>query len=259
MQGRYHYLRLNPLSVAELNIETQDDFMALLTLSGFPEPFFSGSAVEKKRWAREYRHRLIQEDLQNLENVQNISNIELMMLRLPDLVASPLSINSLREDLQVSHRSVDTWLKIFERLYAVFRLSPFGAPQIRAVKKEQKHYHYDWSLPKEPGAQFENCIAVHLRKWVQYEIDTQGRELELRYFRDVDGREVDFILLEDGEPFLAVECKWKNSEVSKPLIYFKSKFPNCKAVQLSAEGSKHFVSKDNILVIPAVKWLAELI
>jgi predicted AAA+ superfamily ATPase len=65
------------------------------------------------------------------------------MLRLPDLVGSPLSINALREDLQVSHKSVRSWLGALERLYAIFRLSPFGAPRIRAVKKEQKHYQFD--------------------------------------------------------------------------------------------------------------------
>ncbi len=33
-----------------------------------------------------------------------------MAIRLPDLVGSPLSINALREDLQVSHKTVARWL-----------------------------------------------------------------------------------------------------------------------------------------------------
>jgi predicted AAA+ superfamily ATPase len=63
-----------------------------------------------------------------------------MMLRLPELVGSPFSINALRENLQVSHKAVESWMGALERLYAVFRLAPFGAPRIRAVKKERKHY-----------------------------------------------------------------------------------------------------------------------
>ncbi len=56
------------------------------------------------------------------------------------------------------------------------------------IKKEQKHYHYDWSLvPSEP-ARFENLVAVSPLKWVHFEQDAQGREVELRYFRDTDGR-----------------------------------------------------------------------
>ena len=29
-----------------------------------------------------------------------------------------------------------------ERLYAIFRVAPFGAPRIRTVKQERKHYHF---------------------------------------------------------------------------------------------------------------------
>lgn len=40
LQGRYHMLRLHPLSAAELDINSESDFAQLLTLGGFPEPFF---------------------------------------------------------------------------------------------------------------------------------------------------------------------------------------------------------------------------
>jgi len=129
LQGRYHYLRLHPLTVAELNIESQDGLLELLKLGGFPEPFFSSSEIEAKRWSREYRQRLIHEDLISLENVRDLGNLELLMLRLPELVGSPLSINALSQDLQVSHRATANWLDIFDRLYAIFRLSPFGGFQ----------------------------------------------------------------------------------------------------------------------------------
>jgi predicted AAA+ superfamily ATPase len=92
--------------------------------------------------------------------VQDLGNLELLMLRLPELVGSPLSINALREDLQLAHKTVTNWLEILERLYAIYRLSPFGAPRIRAVKKEQKHYHWDWSLVQEPLLRFENLVAA---------------------------------------------------------------------------------------------------
>ncbi len=109
--------------------------------SGIPQdPFFSGSETEARRWSRNYRTLLIREDVTALERVQDLGNLELLMLRLPELVGSPLSINALREDLQVSHKTVAHWLQILERLYEIARLSPFGAPRIRAVKKEQKHY-----------------------------------------------------------------------------------------------------------------------
>lgn len=259
LQGRYHFLRLHPLSVAELDIKGKDDFQMLLKLGGFPEPFLSGSAVEARRWTRQYRERFIREEVTSLERVQDLGNLELLILRLPELVGGPLSINSLREDLGVSHKAVAHWLQILERLYGLFRLSPFGAPRIRAVKKEQKHYHFDWSLVPEPPQRFENLVAAHLLKWVHFLQDAEGRDVDLRYFRDVDGREVDFVVIEDRKPTHMVECKWSDAPVGKGLAYLKARFPDAQAWQISASGVKDFVTPVGIRVSPALTLLRSLV
>jgi predicted AAA+ superfamily ATPase len=258
LQGRYHFLRLHPFSVAELGSRSRPDFKALLELGGFPEPFLRGSAVEARRWSREYRTRLIREDLVSLEQVQDLGNIELLMLRLPELVGSPLSINALREDLQVSHKTVSKWLDMLERLYAVFRLSPLGGPRLRAVKKARKHYHTDWTLVQDHALRFENLVASHLLKWVHLEEDSSGRDLELRYFRDVTGREVDFVVTEEREPILLVECKWKQAPVDKSLVYLKQRYPEARAFQLSATGTKDLETREGIRVCHALELLREL-
>ncbi len=146
LQGRYHFLRLHPLSITELKINTQKDFKNLLMLSGFPEPFFKGSETFSKRWSREYRTRLIKEEIESIEKIQDIAKLELLILRLPELVGSPLSLNSLREDLQVAHKTLARWIEVLERMYGIFRILPFGPAKIRSVKKEKKHYHFDWTL-----------------------------------------------------------------------------------------------------------------
>lgn len=259
LQGRYHYLRLHPLSVAELKISSLSGLETLLKLSGFPEPYFGGSEDEARRWSREYRSRLIREDLQSLERIHDVGNLEHLMLRLPDLVGSPLSINALREDLQVSHKAVCNWLNILERLYAIYRISPFGSPKLRAVKKEQKHYHFDWSLVPQDGFRFENMVASHLLKWVNFLEDTTGRDMELRYFRDVDKREVDFIITENGKPTHAIECKLDDDAVSPGLRYFHDRFPKCEAWQISCRGKKDYVTPNGIRVAPAILFLSQLV
>ncbi|RME57742.1 MAG: ATP-binding protein, partial [Candidatus Dadabacteria bacterium] len=143
LQGRYFFYRLHPFSVAELKISSLKALKKLLELSGFPEPYLSNSKREFARWTRQYRSLIIREDLKDLERTTELNKIELLSLRLPELVGSPLSLNSLREDLNVSHRAVTSWCNILERLYFIFRLSPFGAPSIKAVKKERKHYLYN--------------------------------------------------------------------------------------------------------------------
>jgi uncharacterized protein len=258
LQGRYHYLRLHPFSVAELDIKSGKDLRALLDLGGFPEPFLSGSATEARRWSREYRSRLIREDVTSLERVQDLGTMELLMLRLPNLVGSPLSINGLREDLQVSHKTVSRWLDIFERLYALFRIAPFGAPRLRAVKKERKHYHMDWSLLQDAPLRFENLVAVHLLKWTHFIQDTEGRDIEVKYFRDVDGREVDFVVTDRNAPILLLECKWADADIGKGLRYLKARFPKAEAVQISATGKKDYETDTGIRVRPALGFLRNL-
>lgn len=259
LQGRYYYLRLHPLSCAELGLSTQKELLDLLHLGGFPEPYFSGSGIESKRWSREYRTRLVREDITQIERVQDIDRMELLAMRLPELVGSPLSINALREDIQVSHKTVSGWLQIFERLYAIFRLMPFGAPKIRAVKKEQKHYHFDWTLVEDLSLRFENLVASALLKWVQYRQDTQGEDIELRYFRDVDGREVDFVIIVKKKPVQLIECKWNDAPISPGLKYLKLRFPACEAFQISAIGQKDYIGELGIRVCPAIKYLMDLI
>ncbi len=259
LQGRYHLLRLHPLSAAELGLTKAANLRDLLTLGGFPEPYFGGAEVEARRWSRDYRSRLVREEIASLERVQDLGQLELLVLRLPALVGSPLSINALREDLQVSHKTMANWLDILERLYAIFRLPPFGAPRIRAVKKEPKHYPWDWKLVSDRGVRFENLVASHLLKWVHYQQDAKGRDLELRYFRDTDRREVDFVVVENRTPTLFVECKWADAEVDRGLRYLKARFPACEAWQVSATGTKDYVTSDNIRVTPAMTLLRTLI
>jgi predicted AAA+ superfamily ATPase len=259
LQGRYHYLRLHPLSVAELGIRSHKDWLALLTLGGFPEPFLSGSQTEARRWSRDYYSRLIRDQIVGLERLQDLGNLELLAMRLPDLVGSPLSINALREELRLSHGTVAKWIEILERMYAIFRLVPFGAPRIRAVRKEQKHYHFDWSVVPNDAARFENVVASHLLKWVHFRQDAEGLDLELRYFRDVDGREVDFVVTERRRPIRLIECKWDDAEIGRGLRYLRQRFPEVEAYQVSAIGRRDAVTGDGIRVCPAIELLRTLV
>jgi len=259
LQGRYHFLRLHPLSIAELGSGRASDLETLFTLGGFPEPFTGGSAARARRWSVEYRNRLIREEVTSLESVRDLGAMEQLMLALPDRVGSPLSRNALREELQINHETVTRWLDIFERLYAIFRIPPFGAPRLRAVKKEQKHYHYDWTLVPDDGARFENVVASHLLKWVHYLFDTEGRELELRYFRDVDGREVDFVVIERRRPVLLIEAKLSAGPVSPALRYLKQRFPSANAYQIHLRGDRESVTTEQIRLWPATRFLATLV
>lgn len=258
LQGRYHYYRLHPYSLREVNPDpTRDDLEALMRFGGFPEPLARQNAVHWKRWQRERNSRVFADDLRSLERITEVSLLELLFAALPARVGSPLSLQALRQALQVSHDSIRRWLTIFDNLYLTFRLSPFGSPRVRAVKKEQKLYLWDWSGLEDSGPRFENLVAAQLAKYCHFREDTEGFAMELRYLRDTDRREVDFVVLQDGHPKFAVECKAGEKSASPHLRYFRDRteIPVFYQVHL---GDKDYLAARNIRVLPFTTFVREL-
>ena len=102
-------------------------------------------------------------------------------------------------------------------------------------------------------------VAVHLQKYAHYLEDVFGRRVELRYFRDIEGREVDFVLTEKSNPILAMECKLGGDEISKSLTYFKNKFTEVPCFQIHLNGKKDYTNLIGIRVAPAIEVLRTLV
>lgn len=247
--GRYHYYRMHPFTLPEIKSQgVKDPVNRLLNFGGFPEPFLRGDVNYHRRWLRERAQRVVVQDLADIAQFKELGLVELLVDALPGRVGSPLSIESLREDLEVSPNTVKRWIELLELVYYSFRILPFGTPKIRAVKKAQKLYLWDWSEIKEPGPRFENMVACHLLKYCHFIEDTTGHKMELRYVRDFDLREVDFIVIKDRKPIFAVECKTGDRSPSSSLKYFQNRLKIEKLYQVHL-GQKEYVDQ-NIHVLP---------
>jgi predicted AAA+ superfamily ATPase len=257
LANRYRYFRLHPFSPCEMNPRpSQSDVESLLHFGGFPEPLFAQDEREHRIWQRDRLARVVRDDLRDLEQVREISLIEHLVDLLPARVGSPLSVKSLREDLTVDHKTAERWITILENLYVCFRVAPFGAPKVRAVKKERKLYLWDWSMVPEGGARFENLVASQLLKFCHFVEDTEGHAMELRFLRDTDRREVDFVVLRNRKPLFAVECKTGERGVSPSIRYFaeRTAIPRFYQVHL---GDRHFES-GRATVVPFRVFCADL-
>ena len=243
--GRYRFHRLHPITLPEM---PSPDLSRLLRFGGFPEPLLKGKQAFLNRWHLELRRQVIETDIRDLETVREIGLLELLADELPRKVGSPLSLASLRDALEVSHASIRRWIEIFERLYYCYRIPPYGTPRIRAVKKEQKLYLYDWSLVPDPGPRFENLVASHLLKYCHHVQDTEGHVMDLRFIRDTDRREVDFVVLRDGTPLFAVECKSGERSVSPHVFYFRDRTPIPTFYQVHT-GTRDY-DKQGVRVLP---------
>lgn len=282
LQGRYYFHRLHPLTLAEIlhaeapfsaeeafkisgshSTADQNTLENLLVLGGFPEPYFSQSEREAARWRLNYTSRIIRDEIRTLEQIQDLDRIQLLVERLPVTVGSVLSLNSLREDLEVAFETVRNWVAILERLYAVFRVPPFGAPRIKAVKKEQKLYFWDWAHVEKESARLENMVAMHLLRFVHWQEDVAGEKWELRYFRDVVGHEVDFILLHKGKPCCAIEVKTASESLDPNLKYLLERLKIPCAFQLNLKGKKDWspppINGCTLRILPVAQFLAQLV
>jgi len=257
LAGRYRHFRLHPFSINELNSSaTRSDLEVLLRFGGFPEPFLLQDEREWRIWQRDRVSRVVREDLRDLEHVREVSLVEHLVEALPARIGSPLSVRSLSEDLSVDPKTVDRWLDILENLYLCFRIAPFGAPRIRAVKKERKLYFWDWSMAPDSGPRFENLVACQLLKYCHFVEDLQGHTMELRFLRDVDRREVDFVVMKDGHPEFAVECKTGDRGMSPAIPYFAARTPIPRFYQVHL-GQKHF-QNGTCTVLPFAEFCREL-
>lgn len=281
LQGRYYRHRAHPVTLSELRryaIEDDPDRMlqldrpaeaaccealqSLLALGGFPEPLLAGSTRKAARWRLAYGERLVREDLRDLRDFRDLDRLEMLFDRLPDTVGSLLSLNSLREDLEVSFNTVKAWLNGLEHLYGVFLVPPFGPPRIKAVKKASKLYFWDSGRVTARGPQAENLIVLHLLRLCHWITDVRGEKAELRFFRDDQGHEVDAIILRRGKPWLAVEVKAQDGPIDGGLKYLLERVHVPWAVQVSLHGKQdhwvHGVGRGRVRLTHAARLLANL-
>lgn len=277
LMGRYYYYRLHPFSLAEFlekenaivpfkeiaflesSKETRDALGVALKFGGFPEPMLKQSEKELRRWHNQRVERLVREDIRDMENIREMSLLQILVDILPGKVGSLLSLNSLREDLSVAHKTVSNWVDVLERFYYHFRIYPFHHKKIKSLKKEPKLYMWDWSeVPDNSGARLENIVASHLLKMCHFLNDVEGYKTDLNFLRDIEGREVDFLVTENSKPWFAVEVKSSSKEVSKNLTYFGSRLDIPFLYQIVPEENVD-IRKNKVRIINLDRFLASLV
>lgn len=235
-----------------------DSLDLLDKFGGFPEPFLSQNERTLRRWYNERNERLFREDIQDVEVIRDLGRMKILSDMLPGKVGALLSINAIREDLEVSHRAASHWLDVLESFYYHFRIHPYSRSAFRALKKIPKLYLWDWSEAADEAARFENLIASHLLKFVHWLQDRQGYKTALHFLRDEAKREVDFLVSADGKPWFAVEVKTQDQEVSSNLRYFREKLKIPFSYQVLKRTGVDALD-NGVRVVSADKFLAALL
>ena len=113
---------------------------------------------------------------------------------------------------------------------------------------------------KNPGARFENMVAIELYRAISCWNDMGYCFFSLHYIKNKEQQEVDFLIANDNEPILLIETKLTDSKPSKSLIKFQKQL-NIPAVQLIQSGKTFQLISNNqlpILISPASLYFANM-
>ena len=262
LAGRYFRLRLHPLSVREWSEQAQVPPHAALThlllRGGFPEPALAALDADAQRWRADYFAGLVREDVLEFSRLQEVNAMRLFADMLRSRVGSPLSLASLARDLNISSATLAKYLGILEALFIVFVVRPWHRNIARATLQAPKVYFFDTALVLgDDGLRFENLVACHLLKLVQWQQDTRGMAVDLHYVRTKDEAEVDFALSEGDTLTHLVECKLSDAKPHRALARFGAQWPQAQAIQLVRE-CKAEADIGHLKIRDAAPWLAAL-
>jgi len=264
LAGRFFQFRLHPLDLKEIKkINNPDNLQIaleqLLDTGGFPEPYLEGNRRFYNRWKRSHLDIILKQDMIDLENVRENTSVETLIQLLRKRVGSPVSYTSLAQDLQCSDKTVKRWLTILENMYIIFRIRPFHRNIARSILKAPKYYFYDTGqVIGDSGIKLENITACALLKEIHYIEDCYGEQAQLYYLKTKDNREIDFFVTRDEAPFLMIEVKWSDNNLSRNFSVFSKYFPGIKKIQIVKNLNREKTYPDGTEIRSAHNWLANL-
>ena len=278
LMGRYFLYHMHPFSIAEIiynNLPdtdkiirspkqiSEDDFSALWNHGGYPEPFLKRDNRFSNRWQNLRLQQLLREDVRDLTQIHQLDQLELLVRLLMVRSGHQLIYSNLATEIQVSVDTVRRWVSTLCNLHLGFLVRPWFKNVSRSLRKEPKWFLRDWSAIENPGEKSETFVACHLLKAIDGWNDMGLGKFQLNYLRDRNQREVDFVVIKDGQPWFLVEVKNSDTAISPSLRFFQEQIKAPFAFQVVV-GTDYidtdcFSSQNRPMIVPAKTFLSQLL
>jgi len=234
----------------------------LFVFGGFPDPYLQKNAQYSNMWRMSRAKQLIFEDIQTLAQVHDVQLIEVLSELIKAQTGQLVNRTSIAKKIKVTTQTISRWLETLERFYYCFTVSPWHKNVTRSLIKEPKLYLWDWSLIDDEGARFENMVAVHLQKFVHFYTEQGYAKFNLYYLRDIDKKEVDFLITQDNKPYLMVEVKLSDNKITPHMMHFQKQVRP--AFSLQVVYNMDFVNQscfksEQAYIVPALTLLSQLV
>ncbi|HIJ94158.1 MAG TPA: ATP-binding protein [Desulfuromonadales bacterium] len=216
LAGRTALLKLLPLSIEELRRSDAQFSVNTLILNGF-YPRIYDQALNPTRVLGDYFETYVERDIRQLVSIKNLGLFEKFVRLCAGRVGQLLNLQSLGNDVGISHTTAREWLTLLEASYIVFQLRPWSRNISKRLIKTPKLYFYDVGLAsyllgleeerhvvRDPlrGNLFENLAVIEALK---YRYNRGGKNNQF-FYRDSNDTEVD-LLLETGPDIFPIEIK----------------------------------------------------
>ena len=238
LAGRTALIRLLPFAMSEIKKAYDMPNIDGLIYHGF-YPRIWDKQLNPTQALGDYFETYIERDLRQLITIKDLNLFQRFIKLCAGRIGQLLNINSLANDVGVSHTTARNWLSILEAGYIVFLLQPYHRNISKRLVKSPKLYFYDVGLAafllgienekqmlRDPlrGSLFENMVIAESLKFRH----NNGKRSNLYFYRDSKGNEVDLLMVYGADIF-PIEIKagmTATRDYFKGLKHFSNIFPN---------------------------------
>ena len=242
LAGRKAELWLTPMVGADLEDFGRRDLSHRLLHGGLP-PFFLSPALPERdfqEWLDAYWAKDILELFRLERRVSFQRFTELLLAQSGGIFEA----TKFAAPCEVSRSTITNYLAVLEATAVALVLRPFSSRRTSEIVAAPKVYGFDTGFV----CAFRGWTSLRRddlgRLWEHYVLNELTAHLQttaLRYWRDKQGHEVDFIWMPRGRAPLAIECKWSAHDFdSTNLAIFAKAYPKFELVVVTTDASPAF-------------------
>lgn len=245
LAGRKRNIWLAPMCLEDLDDAGRPDLLHRFLRGGLPPFFLAEDFPERdfQEWMDAYWAKDIQE-LFRLERRSSFQKFaELVMAQSGGLFEA----TRFTAPCEVSRSTISNYLKVLEATLVAYVVRPFNthraaeiisAPKIYGFDTGFVCYHRGWQQLRQDD------LGLLWEHFVLNEVMARQQNLELRYWRDKRGHEVDFIIPGRRNRPLALECKWSASDFDATNLHvFRKQYPHGENVVVGQDIDRSFTRR----------------
>lgn len=212
LAGRKTELWLTPMISADLVDFGHADLRHRLLHGGLP-PFFLANEVPERDF-QEWMDAYWAKDIQELFRLERRRSFQRFAELLFAQSGGVFEATRFARDCEVSRTTITNYLAVLEATYVVHVLRPFSARRAAEIISAPKvfgfdtgfvSYHRGWHTLRQDD------LGPLWEHFVLNELHARLQTRQIHYWRDKRQHEVDFVLVRQGKPPIAIECKWSST------------------------------------------------